>query len=163
MFCWNQSQFAGVRAQAANLSRGRGSYSAQLFQQDFPQFFQKGNGDPLLPAAMLEEFIRQANAAVTPDRWGEGWRYAAGLYTAHYASLYLRTFSEQNETPAQAASSGALIGVVKSATLGDSSVSYDTDALTRATADWGDLNATQYGQILASRARLAGMGGTYVL
>ena len=112
---------------------------------------------------MLEEFIRQANAAVTPDRWGEGWRFAAGLYTAHYASLYLRTFSIQNETPAQAAASGALVGVVKSAALGDSSVSYDTDALTRATADWGDLNATQYGQLLATRARLAGMGGTYVI
>ena len=49
---------------------------------------------------------------------------------------------------------------MKSAALGDSSVSYDTDALTRATADWGDLNATQYGQLLAARARLAGMGGT---
>ena len=55
------------------------------------------------------------------------------------------------------------MGVVKSAALGDSSVSYDTDALTRATADWGDLNATQYGQLLAARARLAGMGGTYVI
>ena len=63
----------------------------------------------------------------------------------------------------QAAASGALVGVVKSAQLGDSSVSYDTDALTRATADWGDLNATQYGQMLAARARLIGMGGSYVL
>ena len=52
---------------------------------------------------------------------------------------------------------------MKSASLGDSSVSYDTDPLTRATAGWGDLNATQYGQLLATRARLAGMGGTYVL
>lgn len=118
MFCWNQPQFAGVKARAANLSRGSGSYTAELFRQDFPQFFQKGDGEPLLPAAMLEEFIRQANAAVTPDRWGEGWRFAAGLYTAHYASLYLRTFSIQNETPAQAAASGALVGVVKSAALG---------------------------------------------
>lgn len=62
-----------------------------------------------------------------------------------------------------AAATGALVGVVKSAALGDSSVSYDTDALTKATADWGDLNATQYGQLLATRARLAGMGGTYVI
>ena len=72
MFCWNKPQFAGVKARAANLSRGSGSYTAELFRQDFPQFFQKGDGEPLLPAAMLEEFIRQANAAVTPDRWGEG-------------------------------------------------------------------------------------------
>ena len=55
------------------------------------------------------------------------------------------------------------MGVVKSAGLGDSSVSYDTDALTKATADWGDLNATQYGQLLAAKARLVGMGGTYAI
>ncbi len=163
MLCRDKPQFAGVKAQAANISRGRGDYTAELFQEDFPQFFQMGTGAPLLPAAMLEEFVRQANAAVAPERWGESWRYAAGLYTAHYAALYLRTFSEQNTAPAQAAASGALVGVVKSAALGDSSVSYDTDALTRATADWGDLNATQYGQLLAAWARLAGMGGTYVI
>ena len=112
---------------------------------------------------MLEEFLRQASAAVTPDRFLDGWRYCCGLYVAHQAALYLRTYAESSATPAQAAATGSLVGVVKSATLGDSSVSYDTGALTRATADWGDLNATQYGQILASRARLAGMGGTYVL
>ena len=117
----------------------------------------------LVPPAMLEEFLRAANAAITPDRWLDGWRYCCGLYVAHQAALYLRTYAESSATPAQAAATGSLVGVVKSATLGDSSVSYDTGALTRATADWGDLNATQYGQILASRARLAGMGGTYVL
>lgn len=163
MFYDGKPQFFGVRAEAANITRGHGRYTAELFQEDFPQFFKRGSGAPLLPSAMLEEFIRQANAAITPERWGDGWRYAAGLYAAHYATLYLRTWSEGSETPAQAAATGALVGVVKSAALGDSSVSYDTDALTKATADWGDLNATQYGQLLATRARLAGMGGTYVI
>ncbi len=163
MFYDGKPQFFGVRAEAANITRGHGRYTAELFQEDFPQFFGRGSGAPLLPSAMLEEFIRQANAAITPERWGDGWRYAAGLYAAHYATLYLRTWSEGSETPAQAAATGALVGVVKSAALGDSSVSYDTDALTKATADWGDLNATQYGQLLATRARLAGMGGTYVI
>ena len=142
----SKPQFFGVRAAAANLSQGRGSYTAELFQADFPQFFDAAQM-PLLP----------------PERWGDGWRYACGLYVAHNAALYLRTYSESSSTPAQAAASGALVGVVKSAQLGDSSVSYDTDALTRATADWGDLNATQYGQMLAARARLIGMGGSYVL
>lgn len=163
MFCETKPQFLGVRARAANISQGRGDYTKEMFQEDFPQFFLQGAGNPLLPVTMLEEFIRQANAAVTLDRWGDSWRYAAGLYTAHYASLYLRTYSDTNSTPGQAAASGALVGVVKSATLGDSSVSYDTDTLTKATADWGDLNATQYGQLLATRARLVGMGGTYVV
>ena len=112
---------------------------------------------------MLSEFIRQANGAITPDKWLDGWRYAAGLYVAHQATLYLRTYAVSSPDGAHAAATGALVGVVKSAALGDSSVSYDTDALTRATAAWGDLNATQYGQLLATRARLVGMGGTYVL
>ena len=158
----SKPQFFGVRAAAANVSQGRGSYTAELFQADFPQFFDAAQM-PLLPPAILDGLLAQANAAISPERWGDGWRYAAGLHTAHYAALFLRTYSESSSTPAQAAASGALVGVVKSAQLGDSSVSYDTDALTRATADWGDLNATQYGQMLAARARLIGMGGSCVL
>lgn len=155
-------QFAGLRETAANLSRERGNYTEDMFLEDFPQFYKPG-ALCLVPETMLAEFIRTANAAVTPDKWLDGWRYAAGLYVAHQAALYLRTWAEFSDTPAQAAASGALVGVVKSAALGDSSVTYDTDALTKATADWGDLNATQYGQILATKARMVGMGGSYVL
>lgn len=161
---WGKPQFCGVRAAASNVSGGTpGNYTADMFQEDFPQFFSKQSGAALLPDTMLEEFIRQANAAVTPDRWLDSWRYAAGLYVAHYATLYLRTYADGSASPAQAAATGALVGVVKSAALGDSSVTYDTDALTKATADWGDLNATQYGQLLATKARLVGMGGTYAI
>lgn len=156
-------QFCGVRESAANLGHGVTTYTEELFHEDFPQFYSSASGAALVPYTMLAEFIRQACTAIQPDKWGDGWRYACGLYVAHNAALYLRTYAEGSDTPAQAAATGALVGVVKSATLGDSSVSYDTDALTRATAGWGDLNATQYGQLLATRARLAGMGGTYVL
>lgn len=163
MYYWGKPQFYGVRAAAANLGSGApGGYTAEDFRADYPQFFD-GKGQPLLPASMLEEIIRMANAAVQPDRWGEGWRYAAGLYTAHYATLYLKTYAPSSETPGQAAATGALVGVVASAKLGQDSVTYDTDALTKATEDWGDLNATQYGQLLATKARLVGMGGSYVL
>lgn len=156
-------RFAGVLAAAANIGQGTGSYTRDMFWTDFPQFFQTVTGRALLPDTMLAEFIRQANAAIQPGKWLDSWRYACGLYVAHQAALYLRTWSEGSESPAQAAVSGALMGVVRSAQLGDSSVAYDTSALTRATENWGDLNSTQYGQLLASRARLVGMGGTYVL
>ncbi len=155
-------QFQGVRETAANISEDRGCYTEEMFLEDFPQFFNKAM-ICLVPCGLLGDFIRQANAAIAPDRWLEGWRYAAGLYVAHNAALYLRTFAESSDTPAQAAATGATVGVVKSATLGDSSVTYDTGALTKATADWGDLNATQYGQILATKARMTGMGGSYVI
>ena len=158
----NKPQFLGVRAAAANIGHSRGGYTLAMFQADFPQFF-KADGTSLVPLSMLEEFLRQADAAIQPDKWTDGWRYACGLYTAHQAALYLRTFAESSETPAQAAATGALVGVMRSAKLGQDSVTYDPDPLTKATENWGDLNATQYGQLLATRARLAGMGGTYVL
>ena len=155
-------QFYGVRAQAANIGQGLGNYTEAMFLEDFPQFFTKGM-QPHAPASIMDEFIRQANAAIQPDKWLDGWRYACGLYVAHYLTLYLRTWSDGSDTPAQAAATGALVGVVSSAKLGQDSGSYDTDALTKATANWGDLNATQYGQLLATRARLVGMGGSVVL
>ena len=46
---------------------------------------------------------------------------------------------------------------MKSATLGDSSVTYDTSALTAGTEDWGDLNATTYGQMLATAPGSSGL------
>lgn len=163
MYYCGKPQFYGVRAAAANLGSGApGTYTAEQFQEDFPQFFNSW-GQPLLPASMLEEIIRMANAAVQPDRWGEGWRYAVGLYVAHYVTLYLRGYAASNETPEQAAASGALVGMVKSATLGDASVSYDTAAITAGTEDWGDLNSTTYGQMFANRAKLIGMAGMLVI
>ena len=162
MYFYGNPQFYGVRAAAANIGRSQGSYTAEQFHEDFPQFFD-ADGVCLVPSAMLTEIINMANACVQPDRWLESWRYAVGLYTAHYCTLYLRTYAEHSDTPRQAAASGALVGLVKSATLGDSSVSYDTGAVTRGTEEWGDLNATTYGQMLASRARLAGLGGSYVI
>lgn len=162
MYYWGKPQFFGVRAAAANIGSGVGTYTVEEFQQDYPQFFNK-EGDFLGSLPMLEEIIRMANVSIQPDRWLDGWRYAVGLYVAHYATLSLRGYAASNETPEQASASGALVGVVKSATLGDASVQYDTTALTAGTEDWGDLNSTTYGQILANRAKLIGMGGTMVL
>ena len=105
MYHWGKPQFYGVRAAAANIGSGApGNYTAEQFQEDFPQFF-NAEGQPLLPAAMLQGIIRMANAAVQPERWGEGWRYAVGLYVAHYVTLYLRGYAASNETPEQAAAS----------------------------------------------------------
>lgn len=156
----SKPQFAGAAAAAANLSRESGGYTLEMFMLDFPQFFT--GGPPPFPA---EEFVRQANAVIQPDRWLEGWRYACGLYAAHNATLYLRAVpdGEGPLSPSQLAAAGAAVGVVKSAQLGDSSVTYDTGSVQAATERWGDLNSTQYGQLLASRARLVGMGGCFVI
>ena len=162
MFYWGKPQFFGVKAAAANIGTGVGNYTVEQFREDYPQFF-NDVGRFLGSLPMLEEIIRMANMSIQPDKWGDSWRYAVGLYAAHYATLSLRGYAESNETPEQAAASGALVGVVKSATLGDASVQYDTTALTAGTEDWGDLNSTTYGQILANRAKLIGMAGSYVI
>lgn len=162
MFYWGKPQFYGVREAAANIGQTKGNYTAERFQEDFPQFYTP-DGESLVPEGMLQELINMANASVQPDKWLESWRYAVGLYVAHYVTLYLRTYSPGSDTAAQAAATGALVGVVKSATLGDAKVDYDTSAITSGTEDWGDLNSTIYGQILANRAKLVGMGGSYVL
>ena len=162
MYCWGKPQFFGVRAAAANIGHSAGNYTVEEFREDYPQFFNP-EGYFLGSLPMLQEIIHMANVSIQPDKWLDSWRYAAGLYTAHYATLSLRGYAASNETPEQAAASGALVGVVKSASLGDASVSYDTSAITAGTEDWGDLNATTYGQMLANRAKLIGMGGTLVL
>lgn len=161
-YYWCKPQFFGVKAAAANIGTGMGDYTAEQFQQDYPQFF-NAEGTFLGSPVMLEEIIRMANVSIQPDKWLDSWRYAVGLYVAHYVTLSLRGYAASNETPQQAAASGALVGVVKSATLGDASVTYDTAALTAGTEDWGDLNSTTYGQILANRAKLIGMAGTLVI
>ena len=156
------AQFFGLRAQAADLGQSVGSYTAEQFKAEYPQFCD-ADGKCFLPDAQLEELVKMANASIQPDKWLDSWHYAAGLYVAHYATLFLRTYSENSPNAAQAAASGALVGVAKSATLGDSSVTYDTAALTAGTESWGDLNATTYGQMLANRAKLIGAAGSYVI
>ena len=162
MYYWGHPQFFGVKAAAANIGTGVGDYTVEQFREDYPQFF-NSEGYFLGSLSMLEQIIQMANVSIQPDKWLDSWRYAAGLYVAHYATLSLRGYAESNETPQQAAASGALVGMVKSATLGDASVTYDTAAITAGTEDWGDLNSTTYGQILANRAKLIGMAGSYVI
>ena len=162
MYYWGKPQFYGVKGMAANIGQSQGNYTVEQFRADYPQFF-NAEGVFLGSLPMLQEIIRMANVSIQPDKWLDSWKYAVGLYVAHYATLSLRGYAASNETPEQAAASGALVGVVSSATLGDASVSYDTAALTKGTEDWGDLNSTTYGQMLANRAKLIGMTGTLVI
>lgn len=174
--------FSAAKASAANVPQSgeHGEYTAEMFQQDFPQFTKiissedeesgnEGGEDrnevrvSLVPESMLLLFIRQANDSVLPSRWGSMWRYAAGLYTAHFAALYLKSYSSGSDSAAQAAGSADQVGVVKSASMGDTSISYDNSAVTAGMEKWGSWNATQYGSQLITMARMVGMGGMYAI
>ena len=158
--------FAAARRTAANIPAPgeQGNYSADDFAEDYPEFYTLADGvyTPMLPAAMLERFIESANAAVIPARWGNDWRLAVGLYTAHLVALRLQTYSD-GSTPGAAAANSANVGTVKTATLGDTSISYDNAATNAGTEKWGAWNLTKYGSQLATMARMLGIAGTYVI
>lgn len=166
--------FEMARNAAANVPQPgeQGSYTAEMFLEDFPQFTkvippEEEDGEEivesLVPDKMLMVFIGQANDSVLPSRWGSLWEYAAGLYVAHFAALYLKTYAPSSDSAAQAAGGADQVGVVKSASMGDTSISYDNSAVTAGTEKWGAWNATQYGAQLVTMARLVGMGGVYAI
>lgn len=158
--------FRAARATAANVpqSEEQGNYTEEMFQSDFPQF----TGDlgayykSLVPSGILQMFISQANDSVLPSRWGSLWRYAAGLYVAHFSALYLKTYASNSSSASQAAANASQTGVVKTASMGDTSIGYDNSAITAGTEKWGSWNATQYGSQLVTLARQVGMGGMWV-
>ncbi len=163
--------FRAARAAAANVPQPgeKGEYTEEMFQEDFPQFFSISTPEEgtavvtsLVPLPMLQTFIDQANDSVLPSRWGSTWRYAAGLYVAHFCSLYLKTYSPGSSSASQVAGNAAQVGVVKTATMGDTSIGYDNSAITAGTEKWGMWNATQYGAQLITLSRSIGMGGMWV-
>lgn len=166
--------FMGARAAAANVSQPgeQGFYTAEMFQEDFPQFTKKAVSEEdsdgpeeksLVPEKMLGQFICQVNDSVLPSRWGSMWRYAAGLYVAHFAAMYLKTYASGSDSSMQAAGGGDQMGVIKSASMGNTSISYDNSAITAGTQKWGAWNTTQYGAQLVTMARMVGMGGMLVI
>ena len=166
----NLGQFFGVIGAASNIVNNNTSkYTQDMFMADFPQFTSKDSTvDPpayssLIPKGILTQFIAMANAAIQEARWFSKWRFAMGLFIAHYATLYLRSFADGSPNAQTAAMSGTVLGLVNSATLGDSSVTFDTKAIAAATEEWGAWNATTYGQLLVTEARLVGMGGAFII
>jgi hypothetical protein len=166
----NMGQFFGVIGRASNIVPNNISvYTVEMFMEDFPQFTNQNNTvDPptytsLIPQTILAQFIEMANNAIQEARWFTKWRYAMGLFIAHYATLYLRAYSDGSPNAQTAAASGTVLGPVKSAALGNSNVSYDTTAVVKATEEWGAWNSTTYGQMLVTEARLVGMGGSFII
>lgn len=178
--------FMAARTAAANIPCGKeqGDYTADLFYEDFPQFIKSVEKEAdeieiestenlkealeiesvgLVPEGILNQFLAQVNDSVLPFRWGSMWRYAAGLYVAHFSAMYLQTYAQSSLNERQAAASAQQIGVVKTAAMGDTTVTYDNSAITSGTEKWGAWNTTQYGQQLVTLARMIGMGGMYVI
>lgn len=150
--------FFGIRGRASNIvDEGNQRYTSDMFFADFPAFAGK------IGTTMLDQYIDMANDAVQEGRWFKKWRYACGLYVAHYATLYIRSVPQSASSPEAAIAGGSVIGIVSSTSLGDASVSYDTSAITEGTRQWGSWNSTSYGQMLITEAKLLGLGGAFVI
>ena len=140
-----------------------GNYTSSEFIEEYPQFTNP-SGQSLIPDSMLDTFVAMANDSVFPDAWGKVYKLAAGLYVAHHCALYLSTFNTAGSASAsEAAGAAANAGLVKSATMGDTSVTYDNLAVTYGTEKWGTWNATKYGAQLITMARGLGIAGSYVI
>lgn len=161
--------FAEARRRAANIGDGdRGTYTLAFFQADFPEFYTKTyeNGvaayTAMLPETIISRYIDSANATISPSTWCDDWRLAAGLFVAHNVALRMQTYAD-GSTPAAVAANSANVGTVKSATMGDTSLSYDNTAINSGTEKWGAWNLTKYGSQLATMARMIGIAGSYVI
>ena len=156
-----------LKSTASNVSaESENQYTEAMFYEDFPQFKNTQTGTGYVPSQMMNVFLNMVNGTVSSQRWGDAWRLAASLFVAHYVTLYLRQNDGNTSGTAnakQAADSGALIGIVTSASLGDANVSYDVSNVTQATQNWGQFNLTSYGQQYASLARIYCLGGSYVI
>lgn len=156
-----------LKANASGIINGQqGAYTEAMFLEDYPPFKNKTTGQNFVPLSMMQSFLGMCNDVVSPDRWGESWRLAAGLFVAHYATLYLKTIQNSpdgSNSMAQASASGQMFGVVNSASLGDASVSYDTSIATNLTTNWGQWNLTAYGQQYASLAKMMCVGGAFII
>ena len=100
--------FYNAKITAANVPQPgeQGSYTMSAFLEDFPQFCLEhktiGNEETqrkcLVPESVLQVFVEQANDSVLPSRWGSMWRYAAGLYVAHFRLCILRPMPRHLKT-----------------------------------------------------------------
>lgn len=169
--------FEWAKRTAANIPAPgeRGNYTADQFAEDFPEFFRRVETtdeetgetvvayEPLLPSATVDRYVDSANSAVLPSRWGGQWRDAAGLYVAHLCALRGQTYADGSASLSAAATNAGSVGVVKTATMGDTSIGYDNSAINAGTEKWGTWNATKYGAQLATMARMIGIGGVYAI
>lgn len=166
MYPMDYGRVRNLQSIASGIIDGQpGAYTEEMFLEDYPPFKNKNTGENFVPSAMMNSFLKMANDVVSPDRWGETWRLAIGLFVAHYATLYLKTIQNNPDGStniAAASAAGQNYGIVTSASLGDASVSYDTSAATNLTTNWGQWNLTAFGQQYASLARMMCMGGCYI-
>lgn len=153
IFSMPQSTAYGILNNASNIKGGTNPpFSVADFLGFYPQF-------QLVQTFVIEEYITVANSYINASRWRAGWKDAMRLYVAHKLALYLKTFMpEDNPLAENVYNAGLAQGLQTGASVGDVSYSTDYSIAANEFDGWGDLNLTVYGQQLATRAKIVGMG-----
>ena len=128
-------------------------YTVRDFMEFYPRF-------GLVPQAVIQAYITLANANIGYARWESRWFFGMCYYVAHYCTLYDSVMHRDSESTNTIGQDGMGIGLLTAEKLEDTEFHYDTKTLTDTA--WGQFNATEFGKLYITEAKLVGMGGMYV-
>lgn len=133
------------------------SYTLEDLKAIYPQF--AGDG---IPDSVLEMYLDLAHETIQKTRWRSYWKLAMGLFVAHFATLWAMGVTNEAGNAAELASAGGNKGVMSSKSAGGVSVTRDFSLTSQGISDWAGWNQTQYGNQLATLAKLVGKGGMHI-
>jgi hypothetical protein len=110
----------------------------------FPQF------ETTVEDFMIEMFLGMAQTSIYESKWGDRWKYAICLFVAHFATLYLESGTDKNSNASRVIADAQVRGLPTSKSVGDVSISYDFDIITRDINGWANWKSTKFGIQLAS-------------
>ena len=148
---------------ASNVKTGDNpTYTLSDFFAMYPQFDINSEGAYLVSITMLTLYLNLAHASIKEARYHDAWQICMGLFIAHFATLYLQSFSSADDGAAAVMAAGQSRGLITSESVGDVSVSTDYNVIAQDLDGWAAWKLTAFGQQLATMAKLVGKGGMYV-
>jgi hypothetical protein len=127
-----------------------------ISEEDFRTVFAEFADETKYPTGRFDYWAAIAALSLNIDRWGNFLTHGTYLYIAHHLVLSARAATEAAAGRAPGQSSG----VITSKSVGDVTVSLDTNAVNEDSA--GNYNLTEYGREFIRLARIVGMGGAYI-
>ena len=113
----------GLINTASNLKRNE---NPPFYLEDFYAIYPQFQGLDELPDLIVQMYIDFANEVVNIARWGKQWKLGMCLFVAHFCSVYLMSFVENNSEAAAVIAAGQSKGLISSKSVGDVFIDYDT-------------------------------------
>jgi len=156
-------EISGIVSDASNIRVGDNPvYTVDDFYILYPQFGQKTDGTYVVATEILNMYIALANSCIKETRWHSYWKFAMGLFIAHFCTLWLQSTADPDSNAAQVVSKGQSLGLMASKAVDGVSVQYDFSSVANDLNGWAAWKLTIYGQQLATFGKLVGKGNMYV-